>query len=207
MKKITIFILINLFFIPYLFAETILLKTGQSIEGNITERADEYIKVSFQGVDLIYYNDEIESISKKEVSLISPGKGLGFKPAYSLIDFSALAEHYPVEAGKELSEDNAYTGDTIVKSPLSVPSVMPLEANDAAKQALSENLDAPSITSGLPLEYQQIIKSIQSNPDNLSTMLSNLPNEYRIAIETTMKNIPQTQAHGVDVEEVEVEKE
>src|SRR3989338_8719699 len=57
---------ILLFFIAYIipasvFAETITLKSGQTIDAKIIEKTDKYIKIDFRGVTLTYYLDELES--------------------------------------------------------------------------------------------------------------------------------------------------
>ncbi len=60
--------LLVLFLIPALvFAETIQLKSGKTIEGKIVERTDKYIKVDIGiGMDITYFLDEIEN-TKEEV--------------------------------------------------------------------------------------------------------------------------------------------
>ena len=50
------------------FAETIVLKSGKTIEGKLIEKTDEYIKIDFQGVPLTYFFDEIESIDGKKLN-------------------------------------------------------------------------------------------------------------------------------------------
>lgn len=52
------------------FAEKIVLKSGQTIEGKIVEKADKYIKINFMGVNLTYYLDEVESIDGEKISEI-----------------------------------------------------------------------------------------------------------------------------------------
>jgi len=59
MEKIIIFCLGVCFLLP-LFAETIILKSGKTIEAKIIERTEEYIKVDVVGVPIIYYSDEID---------------------------------------------------------------------------------------------------------------------------------------------------
>lgn len=49
------------------YAETIVLKSGQKIEGKFLERTDKYIKIEFEGVPLTYFLEEVESISGKQV--------------------------------------------------------------------------------------------------------------------------------------------
>jgi len=46
------------------FSQTVILKSGQKVEGKITEQTDEYVKVEFEGVELIFYSDEISSIEQ-----------------------------------------------------------------------------------------------------------------------------------------------
>ena len=65
MKK-TIFILLLLFNVMPGYAETIQLKSGETIQGKIVERSDKLIKVDRGvGVDITYYSDEIEKIDGK----------------------------------------------------------------------------------------------------------------------------------------------
>ena len=52
-----------LFLQAILFADTVRLKSGKIIEGTITERAEDYIKIDIGGVDVTYYLDEIEIIN------------------------------------------------------------------------------------------------------------------------------------------------
>ena len=73
MKKIKSTISISTLIICLLFpvitsAETIILKSGKTVEGKIIEKTDKYIKIDFQGMPLTYYSDEIESIDGKKLS-------------------------------------------------------------------------------------------------------------------------------------------
>ena len=54
------------------FAETIVLKSGEAIEGKIIERTDGYIRIDFEGVPLTYFLDDVESIEGKEPALSQP---------------------------------------------------------------------------------------------------------------------------------------
>jgi hypothetical protein len=51
-----------LFFQGLCLSDTVLLKSGQKVEGRIVEKTDKYVKLDFFGVDLVYYNDEVASI-------------------------------------------------------------------------------------------------------------------------------------------------
>jgi len=61
-KLISFILAITLFFAIPIFAETIVLKSGKTIEGEILQRTDQYIKIDAYGVTLTYYFDDIESV-------------------------------------------------------------------------------------------------------------------------------------------------
>ena len=48
-------------------AEVVVLKSGNTIEGKIIEKADKYIKIDFQGIPLTYWLEDIESIDGKPI--------------------------------------------------------------------------------------------------------------------------------------------
>lgn len=68
-KKMLLILLLVLCFPISIFAETIVLKSGQKVEGQIIKRTDEYVKIDFQEVILTYFLDEIETIDGKKVNL------------------------------------------------------------------------------------------------------------------------------------------
>ena len=66
-KKKLIWLIISLVlaalcFSTFIFAETIILKSGEKREGKIIERTDKYIKIDFYGVPVLYYFEDIERI-------------------------------------------------------------------------------------------------------------------------------------------------
>ena len=62
-KIVSVLLLVtSLCFPTFIFAETVILKSGKKIEGKIIERTDKYIKIDFNGVPLPYFFDEIEKI-------------------------------------------------------------------------------------------------------------------------------------------------
>lgn len=72
---LTIVLILTSLCLPTLiFAETIILKTGERIEGKIIEETDKYIKIDFYGMALPYYFEDIESIDGKRVVLPSSKK-------------------------------------------------------------------------------------------------------------------------------------
>ena len=58
----SVFVFMMLVFVPESWAETIILKSGQTLEARIIEKKADYIRVSIYGLEMTYYNDEIEKI-------------------------------------------------------------------------------------------------------------------------------------------------
>jgi len=54
---------------PALFADTITLKSGRTVEGKIIEKTDKYVKIDLQGIELTYFIDEIEKIEADGIEL------------------------------------------------------------------------------------------------------------------------------------------
>ena len=84
-----------LFVFSSIFAETITLKSGKTIEGKILEKTDKSIKVDINGVSVTYYIDEIEGIDKEKVSItklantqLSPGDNSG--NTFSMVEENPL---------------------------------------------------------------------------------------------------------------------
>lgn len=83
MLKVFISSLIILPITSFCFAETIVLKSGNIVEGKILEKTDRYVKIDFEGVPLTYFMDEIDKIEgenplsgnvkKKKGSLVAVG--------------------------------------------------------------------------------------------------------------------------------------
>jgi hypothetical protein len=56
-------IIVSFYFLIPSFAETIVLKSGKTVEGKILEKTKDSIKIEISGVSLTYYLDEIKSIT------------------------------------------------------------------------------------------------------------------------------------------------
>jgi hypothetical protein len=61
-KKIPIPAVVFLFFLSSAFSETIVLKSGTTIESAIIEKTKDFIKISVSGIPITYYLNDIESI-------------------------------------------------------------------------------------------------------------------------------------------------
>lgn len=69
----------SLFFCTISFAETILLKSGKTVEGRIIEKTDKYIKIDVEGVPLTYFLNEVESVVGQKINSTS-GDGILNQP-------------------------------------------------------------------------------------------------------------------------------
>ncbi len=56
------FIILQCTIISFVYAETIILKSGKAINGKIVEKTKDYTKIDFTGTVLTYWSDEIEKI-------------------------------------------------------------------------------------------------------------------------------------------------
>ena len=65
MRLKSLILLLSLAVFAPVYAETILLKNGKTVEGNIVEKTDKYIKIDVVGVAVTYYLNDIESIDGK----------------------------------------------------------------------------------------------------------------------------------------------
>jgi Flp pilus assembly protein TadD len=71
MRKMMLFVCGMLIFAiatPFVFAETIILKSGRSFEGKIIEKTDSYIKIDSHGEAFTYNMDEVERIEEEKPS-------------------------------------------------------------------------------------------------------------------------------------------
>ena len=68
MKKLFSVIFLISFLTSIAFADTVYLKNGKSISGDIVNRTDDYIKLDFEGTSLTYWADEIETIQQEDAS-------------------------------------------------------------------------------------------------------------------------------------------
>jgi len=108
-KTLVSMIMIALFMALYCsilsYAETIVLKSGETIEGEIIERTDEFIKVDIYGIPITYYLDEIESIDGEKMGLSSKKEQLSGEAALELV-CSEEAKPYALQASRYMQEDH-----------------------------------------------------------------------------------------------------
>jgi tetratricopeptide (TPR) repeat protein len=75
--------LVGAFSLQYLYAETIVLKTGKKVEGKIVEKTDKYVKLDFHGAILHYYLEDIDTIDGQPLKISSGNAESAAKDPYS----------------------------------------------------------------------------------------------------------------------------
>lgn len=71
MKNIFVIVCFLLASSSYAFADTVYLKSGRVIEGNIIERSDRQIKIDANGITLTYYMDEVDRVDSAQGAPVS----------------------------------------------------------------------------------------------------------------------------------------
>ncbi|MBU4334057.1 MAG: hypothetical protein KKD07_06415, partial [Candidatus Omnitrophica bacterium] len=69
MKRFAFLLIIMLCFASVAFASIVVLESGQTIDGAITEKNDDNIKINYEGVEVTFYLDEISTIDGVEVEV------------------------------------------------------------------------------------------------------------------------------------------
>ena len=62
---VPILILLSFLTLTPALSETIRLKSGKTVEGEIVEKTSDYIKVDISGIPITYYFEDIENIGKE----------------------------------------------------------------------------------------------------------------------------------------------
>jgi len=75
-KLLMILLSVGLFFPCFIFAETIVLKSGKKVEGKLIEKTDKYIKIDFYGVPLTYFLDDVKSIEEESIENTSKAEAI-----------------------------------------------------------------------------------------------------------------------------------
>ena len=147
-KNISFILFFCLFFAGSAFSEIIVLKSGGEVEGKLIEKTDEYVKINFQGVELVYYLDEIAAIKDSKSPSTGEGQSYNLNSAYPNIDYSALAEHY-----SEKSSNNS------VQPEQSVNAQAPSINQPQSQNVPGEGAGVERAIKDLPKEYQEMVES------------------------------------------------
>jgi len=189
MGKIKILFFCAVFLILFLnlgFSETILLKSGQKVEGKIIEKTDKYVKLDFFGVDLVYYNDEVASITQG----VADSENTVSPQLESLYQAYTSSLNVPQKKNEEKA----------IETPV-LPVVPQAVETSPAASVIAQN----SGLSQLPPEYQKMMQAaLQGMSGAQGSQLSGskpaggmptgvdisqLPPEYQKMLKTTMANL------------------
>ncbi|MFA5271801.1 MAG: hypothetical protein WC412_05630 [Candidatus Omnitrophota bacterium] len=113
--RIKIVFLAVLFFLSVtnVFADTILLKSGKTVEGNIVEQTDDSVKLEVEGIPLTYYVSDIDSINGQKMAVASSGdQSSNVRAVNAQENFSAQMQSN--DAGKQVQTENSVPKETEV---------------------------------------------------------------------------------------------
>ena len=83
-----------------IFSEIITLESGQTVEGEIIEETDKYVKIDFMGAPLTYSKEDIKSINKRKGEVVK----IKIKPDQtSTSEFLAKIEFLEKDIGKTVT--------------------------------------------------------------------------------------------------------
>jgi hypothetical protein len=150
------------------FSQTVILKSGQKVEGKVIEQSDKYVKLDFQGVELIFYNDEISSIEQTAPdgsSPLNPQMEALYKAYVSAVNSPKKLVKKPGEPVKKPAEE---------ATPQASQEPASTDQPASTSQELSL-LNLPLDLSQLPAEYREKIKeelaklkTIKNSPEKAS---------------------------------------
>ena len=173
------------------FSETVLLKSGQKVEGRIVEKTDKYVKLDFLGVELVYYNDEVASIAEgisSSENTVTPQLESLYQAYTSSLNVPQKPKEVNVEEALSLVGRQATGASQATPAVASTSSLLqlPPEAQKMIQQALQGAQGGKTVgnkSGGMPLgvdisqlppEAQKMIKSTMAN---LQVTNSELPGE------------------------------
>jgi hypothetical protein len=160
-----------------------LLKSGQKVEGRVIENTDKYVKLDFFGVELVYYKDEVASITQ------------GMQDSENTVNpqLESLYQAYTSSFNVPQKQQE----EKIIDTP--APIIQQAAENSQATSVIAPNAGL----SQLPPEYQKMIQSVMqgayggqpggSKPTvagmPLGVDLSKLPPEYQKMLKSTITNL------------------
>jgi len=171
--RIKILLLLVLFFLSVtnVFADTILFKSGKTIEGNIIEQTGEAVKLEVEGIPLTYYVSDIDSINGQKLGGVS----------------SSSDSSNTTVSVQENSSNQTQPGKTIIQSEVENIVPAPAEVKPIDKETLpSETIELPKQEKETQDEQSQKISKDDLSASALSQRSSKLasltPDQARMAV-------------------------
>lgn len=172
-KLISLILVICLQFSASAFAETIVLKSGEIVEGKLIEKTDKYIKIDFQGVPLAYFLDEIQKVDIQETADSAYQKGENYMSQQNfyeaIVEFSKAIKLDPRSDKAYYSRGRAYGAkDDLEKELADYDQVININS--------LETIQSACINRGMAYEYKGDLdkalaaysKGIEAIPDPMS---------------------------------------
>ena len=191
MKKFIFLFFIAVFIGFNSFADTVYFKDGKSIEGQIIEKTDEYVRLDFEGMILTYWLDEIERLEINKGSSSSPVVDDGPEKSsivnprtflWEVRSENSSANTVYILGSMHIARETLYPLDKRIEDAFGKTDILAVEVN------LSE-------VDNLLVLNEFMVKGIYSEGDTLEARLSNK------TFELVKK---KTQELGMDMEEVNI---
>lgn len=163
-KIITALLLMILSSITSVFAETIVLKSGKTIEGKIINKTDKYIKMDISGIPITYYLDDIESIDGNRINSFVTIKTAGnVEPTTAAKSGEKIAGESFVPKRKgdliihKFTADKPYA-DTVHQGNIYIDQGQYSQAIELFKKGIEINPNLPDAYVGIACVYDRLNK-------------------------------------------------
>lgn len=172
--RIKISLLLVLFFLSVtnVFADTVLLKSGKTIEGNIIEQTGDVVKLEVEGIPLTYYVSDIDSINGQKLGGVS---------------LSSDSVNTATVSVQENSSNQTQSGEAVIQSEVENIDPAPAEVKSIGKETLpSETIELPKQEKETQDEQSQKISKDDTSASALnqrsSKSASLTPDQARMAM-------------------------
>jgi len=174
-KRIFLVFIFCLAFNP-LFAENIVLKSGESINGKIVEKTDKYIKIDFDGASLTYFPDDIKTIDGVEVkSDVSAATAADFPqnaqvPGQDVVEKARAAQRAAKMVHINKTEEMEVKGILSLKAEETVAMDIENRVLHITKQFKDYNLDLAGLQEGIIQKKIAEAKEKGTPPEKIKQM-------------------------------------
>jgi len=179
------------FFCSDLFADILVLKSGQVVEGKIIENTTKFVKIDFNGVELTYFQDEIASINQGKANNAASKELASLYEAFNSSKKTVETKNLSAEPVEPVHP----VVNPVVQNNVDADSI-PLPQTAGGVNSLAT---IQAALSQLPKEYQEMIKSSFKNTQDSSSAgqtpgatganISSLPPEYQKMIKSSLEKL------------------
>lgn len=133
MKRLALIVVISFLLVGQVFADAIVLKSGKRIEGKVTERTKDYVKLDFQDLATTYFSDQIQSVETDVPESVAIPQKQKSSESSQAADQEALQNN---ELFKKMKSAQSKIARTHTKM------MMQMDAKDAMNMKLEQISDA-----------------------------------------------------------------